>query len=146
MKQILKLKSMKGVCFLAVTLGFAACENYVTVPSGSDGDALTSSRAVYSSRSVNWNNSTDGTYTRSEAISDFGNIGGWNEDRIINFGGTIRVKLEKDLISNEGGVIARIDISDGSEYELQYDVKYHSQFDWSRGGKVGFGFAIGEGN
>lgn len=146
MKQILKLKSMRGVCFLAVTLGFAACENDVTVPSGSDGDALTSSRAIYSSRSINWDTRADGTYTLSEAVSDFGNISGWNESRIINSGGTTRVKLEKDLLSNEGGVIAKIDISDGSEYELQYDVKYHSQFDWSRGGKVGFGFAIGEGN
>ena len=146
MKKNLKLKSMRGVCFLAVAFAFTACENDVTAPYITDGDASTTSRAVYSSRSVNWDNRSDGTYTQAEAISDFGNIGGWNEDRIINSAGTTRVKLEKNLLSNEGGVIARIDITDGSEYELQYDVKYHSQFEWSRGGKVGFGFAIGDGN
>lgn len=146
MTKIFKSKSIRGVCFLAVALGFTACESDVAIPSIADGDATTSSRAVYSSRSINWDNRSDGTYTESEAISDFGNIGGWNESRIINSSGTTRVKLEKDLLSNEGGVIARIDITDGSEYELQYDVKYHSQFDWSRGGKVGFGFKIGEGN
>lgn len=46
----------------------------------------------------------------------------------------------------KAGVIAQIDVTDGSEYELHYDVKYHSQFDWIRGGKVGFGFKIGDGN
>ncbi|HET8829397.1 MAG TPA: heparin lyase I family protein, partial [Pelobium sp.] len=130
---------------LAVTALFTACENDINMPSTSD-ESSTSPRAVYSSRTVNWNNRSDGTYTQSEAVTDFGNIGGWNEDRIINSNGTTRVKLEKNLLSNEGGVIARIDITDGSEYELQYDVKYHSQFDWSRGGKVGFGFKIGDGN
>ena len=146
MKRIFKSKSMRGICFLTVILAFTACEKNVEIPTVTDGDASTSARAIYSSRIINWDNRADGTYTLSEAVSDFGNIGGWNESRILNSGGTTRVKLEKDLISNEGGVIARIDISDGSEYELQYDVKYHSQFDWSRGGKVGFGFAIGEGN
>lgn len=139
-------KSMRGICILALISIFMACENDVIIPSVSDNDASTSARAIYSSRSINWDNRSDDTYTESEAITDFGNISGWNESRIINSGGTTRVKLEKDLLSNEGGVIAKIDIPDGSEYKLQYDVKYHSQFDWSRGGKVGFGFAIGEGN
>jgi hypothetical protein len=43
-------------------------------------------------------------------------------------------------------VIANIDISDGSAYELDYDVRFHSQFDFSRGGKIGFGFLVGDGN
>src|SRR6476469_7094285 len=103
MTKNLKLKSMRGVCFLAVAIGFTACESDIAIPSITDGDASTSARAVYSSRSINWDNRADGTYTQTEAISDFGNIGGWNEDRIINSGGTTRVKLEKDLLSNEGG-------------------------------------------
>ncbi|CAF3144779.1 unnamed protein product [Rotaria sp. Silwood2] len=40
-------------------------------------------------------------------------------------------------------------IPGASFYSLQYsdfDVKFHSQFDWGRGGKVGFGFGIGIGN
>ncbi|CAF2915560.1 unnamed protein product [Rotaria sp. Silwood2] len=40
-------------------------------------------------------------------------------------------------------------ISNGSlrsAYELDFDVKFHSQFDWGRGEKVGFGFGIGIGN
>lgn len=82
---------------------FTACESDIVVPSFTDETATTSSRAVYSSRSINWNNRTDGTYTQTEAITDFGNISGYNEARIINSGGTTRVKLEKNLLSDEGG-------------------------------------------
>lgn len=44
-----------------------------------------------------------------------------------------RIKLLTNALSGDGGVIGNIDISDGSAYELDYDVKFHSQFDFSRG-------------
>ena len=52
--------------------------------------------------------------------------------------------MAPNSVSN--GLIAGADLSDGSAYEATFKIRFHSQFDWSRGGKVGFGFLIGEGN
>jgi hypothetical protein len=143
-----RIKLNKRTALLSVGLivgAFSSCKDDVDAPFAADAD--THQRAIYSSRTINWDNRSDGTYTLAEGQADFGNIlSGWNEDRLHNSNGTMRVKLEPNLLSNEGGITANVDISDGTEYQLQYDVKFHSQFDWSRGGKIGFGFKIGEGN
>lgn len=91
-------------------------------------------------------NHPDGSYSYSEASSDFGMavLTGWNEDRAYISGGWARATLAPNSVSN--GLIAGADLSDGSAYEATFKVRFHSQFDWSRGGKVGFGFLIGEGN
>ncbi len=138
-------KKQVVISVLLATVVFS-CKRDVTISSPGDSGTDTSPRATYSSRTVDWNNRTDGTYTLSEATSDFGNVSGWNESRAYNSGGTCRVTLLKNALSSAGGMISNIDIPDGSEYELQFDVKFHSAFDWSRGGKLGFGFRIGEGN
>lgn len=114
-------------------------------------DPLTS-RAIYSTRSVNWENRTNQTtYTRAQAEEDFGNVSSWIDSRAFisngNGGGkSSRVTLLPNALSGAGGLITDIDVSDGSAYELDYDVKFHSQFNWGRGGKVGFGFRVGDGN
>jgi hypothetical protein len=51
-----------------------------------------------------------------------------------------------NALSAAGGMVANIDIPDDDAYEVTFSVKSHSTFDWSRGGKIGFGFRIGEGN
>lgn len=129
-----------------VALGFASCEQDLIEPATiSDEDAATSPRAIYYQRWIDWNNRSNGTYTTSEAAADFGNIGGWNESRAYNSNGTCRITLLANALSGAGGVISRVDISDGTAYHVEYDVRFHSQFDWSRGGKLGFGLAIGDG-
>ncbi|WP_316767018.1 polysaccharide lyase [Pedobacter frigiditerrae] len=91
-------------------------------------------------------NHADGSYSYEEASGDFGGatISGWNESRAYISGNQARATLAPNSVSN--GLIAGFDLSDGSAYELTYDVRFHSQFDWSRGGKVGFGFLIGDEN
>jgi hypothetical protein len=102
---------------------------------------------INSTWSVNWDNFTTGTtYTTTQAVSSFGNVTGWNESRTYISNGNARITLQPNALSSAGGVVANVDISDGSSYEVDYDVRFHSQFDWSRGGKLGFGFSIGEGN
>ncbi|MCX2474445.1 hypothetical protein OQZ33_08910 [Pedobacter sp. MC2016-05] len=88
----------------------------------------------------------DGPYSSSAASADFGGatLSGWNQDRAYISSGWARATLAPNAVSN--GLIAGADISDGSAYEANFKVRFHSQFDWSRGGKVGFGFLIGEGN
>lgn len=99
----------------------------------------------YSSRTIDWNNRTNDTYTLDEVATDFGNIlYGWQEEKAFNSSGTCRVRLLKNSLGSDGGIISKIAVPPGSEYELQFDVKFHSAFDWSRGGKIGFGFAIGD--
>jgi hypothetical protein len=80
------------------------------------------------------------------AKSDFGSVSGWNNNRAMISDGTLRIKLEKNALSGAGGIISATKIPEGSAYELDFDVRFHSQFDWSRGGKVGFGFGIGNRN
>ncbi len=43
------------------------------------------------------------------------------------------------------GVKASVDIEDWSGYQIYYDVRFQSGFDFSKGGKLGFGFRIGRG-
>ncbi|MDF2190401.1 polysaccharide lyase [Paraflavitalea sp. CAU 1676] len=103
--------------------------------------------AINSSFSENWDSYTHGSqYTTAQASADFGNISGWNQGRSMISNGNLRVTLEPNALSGAGGIVSNIDVSDGSAYELDYDIRFHSAFDWSRGGKLGFGFAIGEGN
>jgi hypothetical protein len=108
--------------------------------------------AVNSTWTVDWNSKANGaTYTSSQANGDFGNVSGWNDSRAYTTNGkdgTVgsRVTLLPGQLSGAGGLVANSVIQAGAAYEMDYDVKFHSQFNWSRGGKVGFGFGIGEHN
>jgi hypothetical protein len=95
---------------------------------------------------VNWNNYADGMYPDTDALLDFGNASGWVNSRAWISNGSLRVRLSPKTLSAAGGIISNIEIADGSAYELDYDLRFHSLFDWSRGGKLGFGFLIGDGN
>ena len=95
---------------------------------------------------VNWNNYPDGAYPDTEAQLDFGNTTGWVNSRAWISNGSLRVRLSPKALSSAGGIISNIAVADGSAYELDYDLRFHSLFDWSRGGKLGFGFLIGDGN
>lgn len=98
-------------------------------------------------KSINWHKYPDHqTYTSVMAKSDFGSVTGWHDDRSMISNGTLRITLEKNALAGDGGLISTTTIPQGSIYQLSFDVKFDSQFDWSRGGKVGFGFAIGNGN
>jgi hypothetical protein len=125
----------------------AACSKEVTQQPLKLDQAAAVGSVINSTWNVNWDNFTTGTtYTTAQAVSSFGNVTGWNESRTYISNGNARITLQPNALSGAGGVVANVDISDGSAYEVDYDVRFHSQFDWSRGGKLGFGFSIGEGN
>ncbi|RPD41960.1 polysaccharide lyase [Chitinophaga barathri] len=103
--------------------------------------------AINASFSENWNSYANGSqYTQSQAAADFGNISGWNAGRSMISNGNLRITLEPNALSGAGGVVSNIDVSDGSEYQVSFTIRFHSAFDWSRGGKLGFGLFIGDGN
>jgi uncharacterized protein YceK len=139
-----------GLLTLAVGLLMTGCKK-ATIDTNDQQQQETSgatahTEAINSNISANWNSYADGVYTSAQAAADFGNISGWNDSRTWISNGSCRIKLLANALSGAGGVIGNIDISDGSAYELDYDVRFHSQFDFSRGGKIGFGFLVGDGN
>ncbi|MVT06762.1 polysaccharide lyase [Chitinophaga tropicalis] len=136
---------------LAAVVLFGACKKEsaqapLTITGSPETQADVSIKAINSSWSLNWDGYVDGTYSSSNAAGDFGNVSGWVDSRGWISNGNLRIKLLKNALSGAGGIVANVDISDGGAYEVDYDVRFHSQFDWSRGGKLGFGFSIGDGN
>lgn len=131
---------------LLITGSITSCQKDVVIPNEIvDGDAATTPRALYSQRNINFNNYSNGTYTQANAVSDFGNVAGWEPSRTYISNGQLRVTLLKNDLGSSGGLNKNVDIPDHTQYTLEYDVKFHTQFDWSRGGKIGFGFRIGSG-
>lgn len=149
------MKTNLNILPMVVAIGLLAisCKKQETPEKSLDASALDQQsvaagiNAIYSSWSVNWNGYPhQSTYTTSQAAADFGNVSGWNQSRAMISNGNLRITLLKNALSGAGGVVSNIDISDGSAYELDFTIRFHSAFDWSRGGKLGFGFAIGDGN
>jgi hypothetical protein len=137
---------------LSMTVLLSACTKETVkedqrLAAGSSLETQAVGNTILNSWSVNWDNyAHSSTYTANNAATDFGNVTGWVDSRGMISNGNLRVTLLKNALSGAGGVVANIDISDGTAYEVDYDIRFHSQFDWSRGGKLGFGFSIGDGN
>jgi len=66
------------------------------------------------------NNYPTGVYTSAAAAADFGNITGWDDSRTFISEGYFRIKLLKDALSGDGGIIAKIDIPDGMVMAAAY--------------------------
>jgi hypothetical protein len=98
-------------------------------------------------KSVNWNNYANGVYGYTQAVQDFQTVPFWGGDNIRSqvSNGMLRTTMGKDALGGAGGVISRVDVMDASEYSLSFDMMFDPNFDFSWGGKVGFGFLIGNG-
>uniref|UniRef100_A0A914PMG5 Alginate lyase n=1 Tax=Panagrolaimus davidi TaxID=227884 RepID=A0A914PMG5_9BILA len=100
---------------------------------------------------LDWNNHQNGVYTLDQARKDFGSLTGWDERKVVitdlGKNGTrgCQIKLSPNSLLS-GGLVADTKIEPGQEYQVDFDIKFDQKFSWSRGGKVGFGFKIGEGN
>jgi hypothetical protein len=137
---------MHAFAALAAAL-LLSCKKDQQPLSAPDNTTGAKTEAIFSTWTTNWDNYAHGTWlSQSQAAADFGNVSGWNSSRTYISNGSLRITLEPNALSAAGGVVANIDVSDGSAYEMDYDIRFHSAFDWSRGGKVGFGFSVGEGN
>lgn len=97
------------------------------------------------SPSANWKTRPDGLYTMAQATLDFMNpINGWT-DRMSISGGKLKTTLTKNVVGPDGGLVSWLDIPDASEYNMSYDFMFDNNFDLSQGGKIGWGFLIGDG-
>lgn len=139
---------MYKVCLtLLITSMLASCQKDLVAPQQIiDDDIQTRPRAVYSSRSINFNNYAPGNYTEANAANDFGNVYTWSPSRTYISNQNLRVTLLANDLGKSGGLITGVDIPNHTQYTLRFDVRFHTDFHWGRGGKVGLGFKIGEGN
>ena len=151
----INLQKLTGIAVLICSLSVLGCSKNSPQPdeptTSTEKISVDKTMAVAAAQAYPSNINTgfdhaDGSYSYSEASSDFGMaaLTGWNESRAYISSGWARVTIAPNSVSN--GLISQADISDGSAYEATFKVRFHSQFDWSKGGKVGFGFLIGEGN
>lgn len=130
------------LCFAAF---LSSCQKDIVEPVLiEDADPVTDPRAIYSSRNVYFNHS-NGQYSSSTASADMGNVSGWDASSTYISSNTLRITLAANVVGTSGGMESRVDISDGNEYWMEYKIRFHSEFDWSRGGKAGWGFQVGDG-
>ncbi len=107
-------------------------------------DTFTSNR-ISSNNTVNFNLANQAINSEVTAETIFNNdISGWDNNVASISSNTLKIGLQA-AAGTTGAMECRIDVSDNAKYELVFDVKFASGFDFSKGGKVGFGFAIGDG-
>ena len=95
---------------------------------------------------LDWDNHANGSYTTAKAQEDFGNMSGWQPSRVAIDSKGIAVTLLADKLSGSGGIVANVNLQPAPQYRVTYDVMFPEDFIWGRGGKVGFGFRLGDGN
>ncbi|WP_345952804.1 polysaccharide lyase [Mucilaginibacter sp. PAMB04168] len=127
---------------MLVANALLSCGKQKPIAPSNQNNGVLPPQVTVASKSVNWNSNADGVYTVASAKSDMGDIiGTWRNADI--FSNTVKIKIPSNTLSS--GNIVNIDVADGTEYELSFKVRFGSTFEWSRGGKVGFGFHIGNG-
>jgi len=99
--------------------------------------------------SVNWNNwPNDVNYTVAMATADFGHVNNFQQVEQARTSislSRLRVTLLENEIGAAGGVINYSNIDSHSGYELNYKMKFASNFDFATAGYFGFGLGIGDG-
>jgi hypothetical protein len=97
------------------------------------------------SKMVNFNLPDGEVNTDASATTIFNsNVSGWDINLASISDNSLKITLPATA-GTENGMECRIDAADNAKYELSFDVKFQSGFDFSKGGKLGFGFAIGAG-
>jgi outer membrane lipoprotein-sorting protein len=101
--------------------------------------------AAYSPSAI-WKTRPDGLYSLALATLDYKNpVNGWADTRMSISGGKLKTTLTKNVVGPDGGLVSWIDVADASEYQMSYDFMFDNNFDLSQGGKIGWGFLIGDG-
>lgn len=100
---------------------------------------------ITANKSVTFNTSNKSIDTDAKAETIFGNeLKGWNNSIASISDNKLKIRLQAKA-GTKGAMTSRINVGDGSKYRLTFNVKFAKGFDFSKGGKVGFGFFIGEG-
>lgn len=144
-------------CVLLVNALLVSCQKDARKPKRNDSGTGTTTTTTTTTTVVptttatytlnmNWNNRADGLYGYTQAVQDLGGVIYWDAFGSQISTGMLRTTLAKNIVGPAGGVMSRIDVPDAAAYQLNFDMMFDSQFDWSYGGKIGFGLFVGEGN
>ncbi|RNL55895.1 hypothetical protein D7004_03840 [Pedobacter jejuensis] len=91
----------------------------------------------------------NGPYVSTEFVSDHGGTGNaksgnWSTSRCKIENGNFVVKLLANMVNWQGGLVAYSDIPNAANYEVKFNIKFSSGFNFQKGGKAGFGFGVGQ--
>lgn len=144
-----QIKNLLIFCLITVFITSNSCskksEEQVPAQAPAEHSSLKAA-SIYGDRTINFARA-DGTYTLANANTDFGNIMyGWQESRAYISSQRFRIKLLANQLGQSCGLVSDVDIADGSSYLLTFSVYFPPSFIWGWGGKMGFGFLIGDGN
>lgn len=139
-----KLNVLKMLLLFGAFLSFSNCEKDEIISEAElSKESLEETiipRAVYGSRNIWFNNWSSGqTYWYGYMTSDFGNVHGLSNaerDRQTIQNSHLKIKLEKNKLTGNGGVTAYVDLESSNEYTLEYKVKFDNGFQWKSGGKI----------
>jgi hypothetical protein len=68
----------------------------------------------------------------------------WDNDLVSINANRLKFALPQ-AAGSDIGFECRLDVTDDNQYQLYYDLKFDNDFSFAKGGKIGVGFAIGEG-
>ncbi|SHG15382.1 hypothetical protein SAMN05444483_105152 [Salegentibacter echinorum] len=105
----------------------------------------TTKSSINDSRWVGFNTGNTSINSETSAENIFDNkISGWDTGVAKIESNKLKITLP-ERAGTSNGMECRLDVTDNPKYQLYFDVKFQDNFDFSRGGKLGFGFAIGDG-
>lgn len=147
---------MKNLIFVKLALlffTFINCENQEVLSdevTKSEINEAVSLQKFSGTKLLNFDTYNQSLDTDAQAEAEFDNtINGWTAnlcDVEIYNNSPVKGRLKFDLPANYGnGMKASIDVANKTYYNMYFDVKFESGFDFARGGKIGFGFAVGNG-
>lgn len=96
---------------------------------------------------VSFNLKNQAVNTRQNAKEIFQvKVNGWQDERgqVSIHNRRLRIKLPARH-GSKNGVVARLMVPERQDYVLEFKVLFQKGFSFARGGKVGFGFVVGEG-
>ncbi len=128
---------------IALFLVFSSCgkDESQNTNDGIESTGETETRAT----TISFNQANASISTSSSAESLFGvNISGWDSGLGSIDANRFKINLPAG-VGTSVGMEGRFDITDNIQYVLKKDLKFVDNFSFSKGGKVGWGFAIGDG-
>jgi hypothetical protein len=136
----------KVICFLFTAGLSVACTEDIVEPDkrGMDEQSATTPRAI--GDWINFNSSSNKPYTQTLVENDFGPLvlkGDWKQNQAYIINNTLKVTMLKNQDS-EGGLIAKFFVEKRPSYEVTFKLKFYNDFDFNKGGKLGFGFGFGD--
>jgi hypothetical protein len=93
---------------------------------------------------VSWN-VPDQLYGYQQAQADFKSCVYYNSFRSMIKDSVLQVTLAKNVVGVNGGTLSKFKLPAADQYELSFDLKFDQSFYFGAGGKIGFGFLVGEG-